>query len=150
MVSRRPDSKDTVSNRNCNIPILLIFEIFCGNWFSRITNFETFRGNYDITGKSIWGRTKITQRPEGEGSTILSHIVPYVLRGRGILWNSYVTVDNWQLKEPYLMSLVPHESIKLKSIDGILCQYWPTFISCISTSSILWSSRHCKECKSIV
>ena len=44
MVSRKTNSKDTVSDRNCNNRISLILEKFRRNRFSRITNFENFMG----------------------------------------------------------------------------------------------------------
>ena len=57
-------------------------------------------------------------------TTILLHIVTYVLRGRGgILWNSYVTADA-QLKKPkdaYLVYLVRYGIIKRKRLAKILC-----------------------------
>ena len=44
MVSKRPNTKDTVSDKNSNIRISLIIKKFHGNQFSRITNFKNFAG----------------------------------------------------------------------------------------------------------
>ena len=44
MISKRPDSKDIVPDRNSNIRGSPILKKFRGNQFSRITNFENFAG----------------------------------------------------------------------------------------------------------
>ena len=44
MVSRRPNSKDILSDRNSNIRCSSILEKFCWNFFSRITNLKNFAG----------------------------------------------------------------------------------------------------------
>ena len=42
----------------------------------------------------------------------------------GISWNIYIngSYSIWELKDPYLDSLVRYRIIKKKSIDKILCQ----------------------------
>ena len=44
MVSRRPNSKDTVIDRNSNIRISSILKKFRGNQFSQVINFKNFAG----------------------------------------------------------------------------------------------------------
>ena len=51
MVSRRPDSKDTVSDRKSNIRISLVLKKFQGNEFSRI---DIFGGKTRNLFSRIW------------------------------------------------------------------------------------------------